>query len=171
MAEADLLTVLAEIALGLAGFAGIIAALGPRKNPWQLLDRLRIIALLVNSFLILIFALVPLGLAAAKFNEADLWFYSSLVYLLFQLHIPFKFRAIFRSVEGYEGFASLPIGYAILTIELLGAALLLLNVAILKVAWPHILALGIVLITGFFIFAELLVILISENRERDESAP
>ena len=170
MAEADLLTIIAEIALGLAGFAGVIAALGPRQRRWQLLDRLRIIALLLNSFLVLIFALVPLGLAAAKFEEKEIWFYSSLVYILFQFHIPFKFRAIFRSVEGYKGFASLPIGYTILAIELSGAGLLMLNVVSLKAAWPHILTLGIVLTTGFFIFAELLVILISENRERNESA-
>ncbi|MGR9089819.1 MAG: hypothetical protein ACU85U_04475 [Gammaproteobacteria bacterium] len=170
MPEADLLTIIAEIALGLAGFAGVIAALGPRNRSWQILDRLRIIALLLNSFLVLIFALVPLGLAAAKIEESDIWIYSSTAYLLFLLHVPFKFRAIFSAARTYDGFKSFPIGYTILTVELSGAVLLLANVGIYKTAWPHIAALGIILITGFFIFAELLVILVSEKREQNDGA-
>lgn len=168
MPEADLLTIFAEIALGLAGFAGVIAALGPRTKSWQLLDRYRIIALLLNSFLVLIFALVPLGLATAKLEEPNIWFYSSLVYLLFLLHVPFKFRAVFSAARTYEGFASFPIGCTLLVIELSSALLLLLNVTNYKTAWPHVLALGVILTTGFFIFAELLVILISEKREQNE---
>ena len=128
MPEADLLTIIAEIALGIAGFSGVIVAIGPKRKKWQRLDKVRIGALLINVFLVLIFALIPLGFHSAGLAPADIWFYSGVLYLITLIHIPFRTNLTMESAQDYDGFKSYGIGYAIIVSEAVAAGLLLFNV-------------------------------------------
>jgi hypothetical protein len=68
----DSLFVLAEIAIGLAGFTGVSAALYARDT-WHPYDRYRTVALLFTSFGALGFALIPYGLQLLGVPNETLW--------------------------------------------------------------------------------------------------
>ena len=62
----------AEVSLGLAGFAGVIAALHLRER-WHPLDAWRTISLLGAGFSALILSLLPLALHSFGVSESTIW--------------------------------------------------------------------------------------------------
>ena len=72
MQDADSRFVLAEIAIGLAGFTGITGALYARDT-WHPFDRFRTVSLLIISFGALAFALAPHGLQLLGVPDERLW--------------------------------------------------------------------------------------------------
>jgi len=64
---------LAEIALGLAGFSGVVVAVSDRPVQHERSDSLRILSLLTLSLGGLVLALLPSGLALAEVSWATIW--------------------------------------------------------------------------------------------------
>ena len=77
------LTVLAEIAIAIAGFSGIVAGVGRRAgSEWTVADRLRLSMLLQISLTVAFFSLFPLVLASADIDSTYVWQISSASWLV-----------------------------------------------------------------------------------------
>lgn len=74
----DALIIVAELALGIAGFSGVVVALGARPGIWPRVDRLRLAALLSFSLGALLIVLIALTLLALNFGDQTVWRLSSL---------------------------------------------------------------------------------------------
>ena len=69
----DALEILAEVAVGIAGFGTIAIVLGSNRRGWEAADYYRSSALLATSLGALFLALLPIGLAALPLSIEDAW--------------------------------------------------------------------------------------------------
>ena len=76
---ADTLLTLAEVSLGLAGFAGIVVVFGRGPGALPPADSLRLAALVGASFGTLFFSLIPIALGFVGVPEPGLWQWSSAI--------------------------------------------------------------------------------------------
>ncbi len=86
MEASDELLTIAELAIGLAGFSGIVVAFSHRKGLREN-DRFRFITLFLIAMLALILAFVPFGFHHAGQAGPALWKGSSAVMLVFSIGI------------------------------------------------------------------------------------
>jgi hypothetical protein len=95
-ARDELLTI-AEIAVGLAGFSGVVAAFMQRGG-LSLLDRTLFLVLFSTAFVALFLAFVPIALARAGLEGEPLWRASSiamgLVWIVGMIPYPFGMREL-----------------------------------------------------------------------------
>ncbi len=75
--------ILAEVAIGLAGFGTIAIVLARDSTRWDSADFFRTAALLLSSLGALFLALLPIGLATADLSDGLLWRISSAVMAAF----------------------------------------------------------------------------------------
>jgi hypothetical protein len=132
MQVSDELLTIAELAIGLAGFSGVVVAFGYRGNLEEV-DRYRFIALLAASFTTAILAFVPLLLNHAGIGDGPIWRTSSAIAIVAQaLHaraiVPRMPRVARRSGAGAPG--------SILAVISALAGVLLLLQAANALAWP-----------------------------------
>ena len=165
MPESDLLTALAEVGIGTAGFAGIVAAISSRSGPWAPLDRMRLQMLLSISLSVVVFSLLPLGIYAGLADLHSSWLVSSILFLMVHLlsgvMLPMvKMRPLAMT---HEGFASIPIARLHMAAALIASMLLVLNIVSLSTAWPYLASLGFLLCSAMGIFVELLILSLLER--------
>ena len=93
---------LAQIALGIAGFSGVVIAVSDRPTHHTRPDFLRILSLLVLSLGALMLALIPSGLALAQVPRESIWRIGSSAAVLASLawasYFPSRLRREARSV-------------------------------------------------------------------------
>jgi hypothetical protein len=77
LSEHESLTSIAEFAIALAGFSGIVVALGKQPGRWAAADRFRLLNVLVYAFTVGFMAYLPMGLAHAGLAGSLLWRVSS----------------------------------------------------------------------------------------------
>ena len=78
MEGAGTLELLAELAIGVLGFSGIVAAIGQRgSGEWAPMDRGRFFFMVFSGALVIILALLPFPLHYAGLEVASLWSWSS----------------------------------------------------------------------------------------------
>ncbi len=78
MSDSDLLQTIAEIAIALAGFSGVVAFLGHRaRGEWRSVDLFRFNQLLGGSFAALMFSFAPILLFKMGVSEPNAWRWSS----------------------------------------------------------------------------------------------
>ncbi len=83
MQPTDTLALLAELAVAVLGFSGVVAVLGRRASgDWTELDRERFHGMVECAVLALILSLLPLPILDAKFSEATVWGWSSAIGIL-----------------------------------------------------------------------------------------
>ena len=75
----DTLLTLAEVSLGLAGFAGIVVVFGRGPGPLPPADSLRLAALVGASLGTLFLSLIPIALNAVGVPEPELWRWGSAI--------------------------------------------------------------------------------------------
>lgn len=69
---------MAEVAVSLTGFTGIVVALGSRSHgTWTKLELLRLQMLLITSLAVLFFSLLPLALTGLNFTDRQMWVISN----------------------------------------------------------------------------------------------
>ena len=158
MSESDLLIGFAQIAVGIAGFAGIVAALSTRLGAWEPLDRWRLVSQLRASFSTVVLALLPLVIHAAGLSGSGLWRLCSGLYVVYYVHGLFSFRKGVRLAAAHPGPASRGLAIALLSGESVAAGLQLINLIWLRTPWPYLAALLWGLIFSFVVFAELLLL-------------
>ena len=79
------LSTIAEIGIGLAGFAGIVFAIGYKSQPLDPLDRMRVIGMLSGSLGVTLVAVLPLVLSDIGVAEQTVWRTSSAVFAAYML--------------------------------------------------------------------------------------
>jgi hypothetical protein len=78
MEGASTLELLAELAVGVLGFSGIVAALGRRSSAaWTPLDQRRFFSMVLLGALVIVLALLPFPFHHAGLEGARLWGWSS----------------------------------------------------------------------------------------------
>ncbi|HEX8136129.1 MAG TPA: hypothetical protein VF544_00935 [Pyrinomonadaceae bacterium] len=103
MAEAEYLIGLAQIALGLTGFTGVVLAYRNKPSEWSDADRMRFFLLLTTSIGAIFNTLLPLVLNALGMAAPRLWHVSSAVTALCFITIAiFYYRRLSRVIRGEE---------------------------------------------------------------------
>jgi hypothetical protein len=140
-----------EIAVGIGGFAGIIAAIRQRGvNRWPPDQRLMLRMLLTASAVAVLFSLAPWLLAEGGLSQPVVWRLCSGSLLVWQSGITVYRR---RQVGNLESSVSLPrVLYVLLSVNL---ALQAINLGLAE-AWPFLLGVVSILMYGFAFFLKLL---------------
>ncbi len=135
MAAPDALLTLAEIALGLAGFTGVIVVFGRDPNaPWQGVDAYRVARMLSASLGGLFFSLLPEGLLATGLAPPLAWRACSALLLVYLLLAGRTAALAARALEP-EQRAYLDVRYLRAVPALLGAVGVVLALNALGVWW------------------------------------
>ena len=154
------LTTAAEVAIAIAGFSGVVAALAPRSHgAWPAGATLFLAALLLSTAAIVCFSFLPLlVLSAGVVTHA--WLLCSLLHAAYLLATSL-YRA--RQMRG-QGifFTSIlsALGPGLFVVALL---VQLFNVFFVRSSWPYLVAIVVSLLGAFATFAALLQLLWSES--------
>jgi hypothetical protein len=74
----SIFSLVAELALGLAGFAGVAAAFGGRDRSYAPIENFRLQSLFIHAFLALALSLVTISLLALGFAHSDAYLFASI---------------------------------------------------------------------------------------------
>lgn len=122
----DFLFTIAEIAVALIGFSGVVAVLGHRgKGSWQPAERVRLLALTEPSIIALTGALLPATLQLALLGDEIVWRVSNLIVLL--LHL-LSFGAYIRRSRNTKTRLSQKLMASLAVVVFLGLASSALNI-------------------------------------------
>jgi len=157
MEAEGILTALAEIAVAIAGFSGIVVALQGRRGAWSETDRERFSLLVQISLGSVFWSLIPIVFHLIDSSESFVWRLSSGLWLVHISYIvPTRIRSLpspseSELVRSYG--AALAFMLSLLTISLV---LQIANVGWLKASWPYIMCLMLSLLNASFLFVRLL---------------
>lgn len=157
MEHEGFLTTIAEVAIAIAGFSGIVAALGGRtEGEWSEPDRVRLRLLLVVSFNTVIGSFLPLFLFAAGVVEKTWRVTSAIWFVYIAGTLLYRIPQILRARGNASGEASWPFVLAMLVSTTTILFLQIVNALYWDTAWPFLLALLEGLVLGFVLFVRLL---------------
>jgi hypothetical protein len=156
MNAADLLTTFAQLGVALAGFSGVVVALGARPTgQWSSREQQLLTILLGTGGGVILWSILPLLLLAAELSERKVWLISSGSWCLAQgavLVVRARGLARDRDAQTQER--------GLVTFAFLGGisalAIQLANLIWLAVAWPHLAAVAWQLALSFLVFVRLL---------------
>jgi hypothetical protein len=163
MEPGEALGIAAQIAVTLAGFAGVVVVFRRESvHEWSGLDKLRLRFLLTNSILPLGFCMVGLLLLTIKPMPPGIWRWCSGMAFLVSLSFLTTSRRIFRRLDLQEVkrerlapvlfYAFAGFGMTVILFQLY-------NVFLLGAFWPFFAAIVFQLITGLFQFARMILLL------------
>ena len=149
-----ILTTAIEVSIAIAGFSGIVVALGPRGTPrWPETSRIQLSALLLGTIAVVAFAFLPLVLSAAGVGSLRIWTISSGAHALYLLgvigHRAWQIKRV--SVSDVP-----PAMIAAGAFAVVAFGLQLANLVALQTAWPFLTAIIVMLLSCFAVFASLL---------------
>jgi hypothetical protein len=74
MENAETLRLVAELAIGVLGFSGVVAVLGRRgAGEWAPIDRLRFLTMVHSAAIVLVLAVLPFPFHSAGFVDEAIW--------------------------------------------------------------------------------------------------
>ena len=155
------LSTLAEVAIAITGFAGVVAVFGrPGSGHWSDLEQVRLVVLLGSSLAALLFCVLPFVVLSIPVSESSCW--RSLSVLLAVALTVFTAQVARVAIEALrvprsEREVSLLLSAIFLTGDLLAIPLLLAN-AFLGVVWPYLAAIIWVLARAAMIFVRMVMI-------------
>jgi|ERR1041385_1433889 hypothetical protein len=157
----EALGIAAQVAVALAGFAGVVVVFRPQSlHQWSAVDRFRLRLLLHNSINPLAYALFGMFLLTIKPGPLWIWRECSLFAILFQL--PGAIIAFKSSRKlGPEHFKG-PSRMLFYSVGVLGAAaqvVQLINIAWLNLFWPFFLTICVHLIAAMLQFTRMVLLL------------
>ncbi len=131
MSEHETLTSVAEFAIALAGFSGIVVSLGNQPGRWSPADRSRLLNVLLFAFGAGFMAYLPMGLAHSGLTGSPLWRASSGFFLCFGVAgsvfmirrmrgLPNDVRAVLHPVVRQISYATSAIAILALLLNTLG---------------------------------------------------
>ena len=157
----EALGIAAQVAVALAGFAGVVVVFRPQAiHQWSPVDRFRLRLLLHNSICPLAYALFGMLLLTIKPTPIWIWRECSLFGLLFQLPgaiIALRSSRKLTSTEFQAASKALFYG-----LGLLGTASLVLqviNIAMLNLFWPFFVSIFMHLMAGMLQFTRMVLLL------------
>lgn len=161
MEPTTLLSVSAQIAVAIAGFAGIVAAFrNDSLHDWGRVERFWLRLLLANSILPLAFSMVGLFLLSVTYDSPAIWRWCSGLATLFL--VPYAIL-ILTTVAGFgpgqleAAGGTRATSYALVTILTAVCLLQLLNVATLAAFWPFFGAIVALLLGAMYQFVRLVL--------------
>ena len=147
------LSSIVEIGIGIAGFAGIIAAIrAQRLTSWPTEQRLRLQILFFASAAAIMFALLPAFLIETGLPEAAVWRTGSAGMILWLvLAIGFRYR------QASQAGVNMPIPRVMVMLAATSLVLQVYNIAVPATAWPYLFGVTMLIINGFSMFLLLLL--------------
>jgi len=162
LAYPDALSTLAEVAIAIAGFSGIVSVFGRRSlGQWSAAERTRLLGLLIISFTALLFCVVPFVLLSIPIPESTCWRSLSLLLGVTRLgHIALLLRVNIaeRRIPLGEREVSVVLSAAFVTGDLVAFVALLANAFAWGVVWPYLAAIIWLLTEAAAIFTRLVLV-------------
>ena len=125
--DSDLLQTIAEVAVAILGFTGVVAFLGQRaQGAWRTVDLFRLNQLLAAGIAALLFAFLPILLFKLGASESATWRISSGLMAVYFGGALFVSRSAIRNLPETEGSEIVP--WILSLILMLNAAVLVLQV-------------------------------------------
>lgn len=163
MEPGDALGIAAQIAVALAGFAGVVVVFRRESvHEWSPLDKLRLRLLLANSILPLSLSMIGLLLLTVKPVPTELWRWCSALSLAFFLVFLMTTSKAFGRLTARELQRERGSSLMVYFFATLGVAVMLLqayNLALLGVFWPFFAGIVYQLTTALAQFARMILLL------------
>src|SRR6266498_1254078 len=160
MEPGEALSTAAQIAVALAGFAGVVVVFRRESvHDWSPINKFRLRQLLTNSILPLAFCMIGLLLLTIRPVPADIrcWCGAAFVILLlFGIGTVKVFRR-FDLQELHRAGASRSVFYLTAAVGIAAMLLQLYNAALRNAFWPFFTAIGVQLIAAMFPFARMVL--------------
>ena len=160
MQPSEALGVAAQVAVTLAGFAGIVVVFRPQSvHEWSALDRLRLSLLLMNSAMPLAFALFGMLLLSLAPPPASIWRWCSGVGFAAEVAVFVFMRNPQRRISSADLQAvNKPIFYGVIVIVTIAIALQVVNFAVWNRFWPFFAAIFVHLVAAIIQFLRLVLL-------------
>jgi hypothetical protein len=161
MQPSEALGVAAQVAVTLAGFAGIVVVFRPQSvHQWSALDRLRLTLLLMNSVAPLVFALFGMLLLCVDPVPVSIWrwcsgfaFVTDVLAFVYMRNNP-KRRLPLNQIQ----MTSNVVFYGVALMSMTGVVLQVVNFAVWNSFWPFFAAIFVHLTAAIIQFLRMLLI-------------
>jgi drug/metabolite transporter (DMT)-like permease len=162
MEPGEVLSTAAQIAVALAGFAGVVVVFRHESvHDWSVIDKFRLRLLLTNSILPLALCMIGLLLLTVKPAPAGIWRWCSGAAVVILLPFAITTSRTFRRLDPQQLRSALATGVAFTYLGLLGAGALLLqffNIAIIDAFWPFFTGIVVHLLAAMFQFVRIILL-------------
>ena len=162
MEPGEALGIAAQIAVTLAGFAGVVVVFRRESiHEWSPADKLRLRLLLTNSILPLVLCMIGILLLTIRPVPTAIWRWCSglafVVSLLFAITMTKMFRRLdLQRIRSGPG--SRLVFYLFGTLGIAANLLQLYNAAVLGIFWPFFSGIVVQLLTGIFQFSRMILL-------------
>jgi hypothetical protein len=162
MEPGEALSTAAQIAVALAGFAGVVVVFRRESvHDWSPIDKFRLRLLLTNSILPLALCVIGLLLLTVKPAPAEIWRWCSGFAVAIVSPFAIATSRSFRRLDPQQLQSVLAAGFPFYLFGLLGIGALLLqffNIAILNTFWPFFTGIAVHLLAAMFQFARIILV-------------
>ena len=170
MEAEGILTTLAEVAIAIAGFSGVVVALQNRTVVWSEMDKLRFSMLLQVSFGGVLFSFVPIVLYLMHPSEPFVWRWSSGLWLVY-IACTAAYRVPQLPRVSAPGSATSKAAlWFVFSIFCTMVLLQVANVVWLRVSWPHVITVILGMLLAFVLFVRLLRAVIGTPAQQADEA-
>lgn len=161
MEPGEALSTAAQIAVALAGFAGVVVVFRRESvHDWSTLDKFRLRLLLANSILPLGLCMIALLLLTVEPTLTGVWRWCSgaafTVFLAFAIIVNTSFRRL--KLQQLQGASANFIFYLFATLGWGSTLLQLYNVALLGAFWPFFAGISLQLVAAMLQFARMILL-------------
>jgi len=162
MEPSEALSTAAQIAVALAGFAGVVVVFRRESvHDWSPIDKFRLRLLLINSILPLALCMIGLLLLTIKPAPAGIWRWCSGLGVVILLPFAITTSRSFRRLDPQQLQSALATGFTLYLFSILGAGSMLLqffNIAILNAFWPFFTGIVVHLLAAMLQFARIILL-------------
>jgi hypothetical protein len=169
LSSTDVLSLLAELAIAIAGFSGIVAVFGRRSaGKWTPADRARLVGLLTLSLTAALFSVLPLVLLSVPVSDEACWRVLGLLLAASLVHSTTNVLRLVsrtRAAPISERESSLAMLWFFIAGNGVAVIALLVNSLAWGVAWPYLAAILWELAQAAVLFARLIVVPLSDSTD------
>jgi hypothetical protein len=162
MEPSEALSTAAQIAVALAGFAGVVVVFRRESvHEWSPIDKFRLRLLLSNSILPLALCVIGLLLLTIKPAPAGIWRWCSGTAVVIVLPFAITTSRSFRRLGRQQLQSALATGFPFYLFGILGTGAMLLqffNIAMLNAFWPFFSGIAVHLLAAMFQFARIILL-------------
>jgi hypothetical protein len=162
MEPGEALGIAAQIAVTLAGFAGVVVVFRRESiHEWSPADKLRLRLLLTNSILPLVLCMIGILLLTIRPMPTGIWRWCSGFAFTISFLVAIRMTKMFRRLDLRQiqsGRITRLVFYLFGTLGIAANLLQLYNVAVLGAFWPFFSGIVVQLLTGMFQFARMILL-------------
>ena len=152
MQPSEALSACAQVAVTLAGFAGVVVAFRSGSvHEWSKIDKFRLRILLMNSGMPLVLSMVAITLLSSNMNPTLVWRLCSLIAFVIMVFIAQGYSRSARGLTGEE-FKKRSVFYVSGVLGISATLLQLYNFIRLQAFWPFFLGIATFLVLGMLQF-------------------